>query len=464
MPVPFLRVVSPPSSAGQIPPHSLESEAAVLSAVLIDPVAIERVAAIVEPRDFYLNTHTRIFEAALAVHQAGVPIDVVTVGKELGQRERLAQIGGMAYLTELLHAAPAVSPRALKAYARSVLDCARVRRTIAACQRIAAEGYFDVGDVSQWLADASERVREASALAAAETIARNVDRLKQMIADMVARANGKLPSGLATGLADYDRLTGGLHAGQVTVVGARPNMGKTALATTIAMNVAEAGVGVLLFSLEQSQDELLYRVLSARTRIDSLALKQGKLSAEQWRTFHQAVHDLAPWPLLIDERTDLTPTQLRARTLECMRDLETRKTPLGLVIIDYLQRISSVSDWLDLPRHEQVARIARSIKPLARETGVPLLVLAQLNRVSTQRSDKNKRPNMADLAESGEIEKGADVVALLHRESYYRRDKPDDGRAELIIDKHRDGPTGIVRLSFDARCTRFDASAEDSDE
>jgi replicative DNA helicase len=395
----------------RIPPNDQEAEAAVLSSALIDSKSVKRLAAMLLPEDFFSEAHRWIFEACLRLYENGQTPDVVTVATWLRDHGRLAQVGGMPYLTATLNAAPAVTN--VVAYARTVRTKSRVRRVIHAAHRILAEGYAEHGDDGAYLARSVSAMTTASRLPDAEALVGNAETLATIVRDIHrAAAIGSIVTGLPTGLDCYDRLTLGLHAKQLTVVGARPGVGKTSFGATIAANVADRRVGVLFFSLEMSREEIISRVLSARSGIDGTLMKLGRLSSAQWQRLHQAAKEIAEQPLWIDDRSALTVRELADRALGAIQGCCASRTALGLIVVDYLQKVAVPEADRRKGRYEQVGDIAKGLKQLARDTGMPVVALAQLRRLG--RGETPRRPLMDDLRESGDIEQEADVVTMLH--------------------------------------------------
>lgn len=457
-----LRAVPSLDVSGKLPPHDENAQRAVISAIVTFRDGVDIVSPIVEPRDFYGRADGLVYAAALAVRRRGEPVDSVAIIAELRDRGTLATVGDSGTITDLLHNGPALNEKQVRNHARIIADHARVRRVIEATRLAAAEGYYDVGDVNDWLASVQDRIREAAGTNPTETIARNLDRLKALFVKLKANADRKCVRGITSGIASFDSMLGGFRIPQVTIVGARPSMGKTALATCMAMSAAESGVGVLFMSIEQSADEILLRALSARSGVPSAIIESGGMSAAQWARVTNEAKALAKLPLLIDDGSELTPNRLRATVLRCMREFESEGTPLGLVVVDYLQKMRPNPENAKLPREQQVAGMSAAFKPIAKDAKVSFLLLSQLNRQSVTRSEKSKRPSMSDLRESGAVEQDADNIALLHRDAYHDKSKPDDRRAELIVDKQRNGPTGIVRMRFEGPVYRFsDASTDD---
>jgi replicative DNA helicase len=457
----------PPIIAGRVPPHDLDAEAAVLSAILLDPSALDRVQEVLGTEDFYADANGRIFEAAQQVALSHAPVDIQTVASWLRDRERLVQVGGPSYLAQIADKTPAVAN--VVAHARIVADHARKRRVIAACQRIAAEGYGDTGPTQEWL-DAAEMTVCELARAKDVTETRPIrDAIRSAYeALMQAGEGGSL--GLPTGLRDLDRLLGGLKPGNVTVIGARASMGKTSLALNIARHVAafvEARgrnddrpprrLGVLIFSMEMKREELAEQLVFFEAGVDFSKLKEhGRLTQAEWGRITGAAQRLASLPIYIDDTPALSPMAMRAKARRVRAELARHGIELALVVVDYLQLMDGAAG---LPRNhtreQEVAALSKAVKGLAGELDCHAIVLSQINRALEARSVKDKRPRMAELRESGSIEADASNVILVYRDEFYFPETEDKGVAELIVEKQRRGKRAVVRVAFDAATTRF---------
>lgn len=431
----------------RLPPHAPDAEAALIGAVLFDPAALDLVADLVQPEEFYLGSHRLVFTTALSLRARGLVVDPVTVGTELRSQGRLGEIeGGLRGLTELMLAPAAVTPTALRSYARSVLDLGRLRRVIATAQRIASDAYAaSLEGIDEWLAERVETLRTAAEGRVSDADKSNNDVLRDLVEEMKRRATG-VDVGVPTGIVELDNmLGGGLQLGDVVIVAARPRVGKTAFASGVCTHAARSGVASRLFSLEQRRDALMRRSIAGETGIEYTKIQSGNLSWQDWSAFTRASVELAKLPFIVEHpRGGTTMAQIRARVMRLKRETPT----LGLVAIDYAQIITPRREDQNgkTPRPEQVANISRAMKPLAEEANVALLLLAQTNRDNEDRG-KNKRHILSDLGESGQLERDADVVAFLYRDSLYNRDAKVD-EAELHVLKHKNGGTGMIKLSF----------------
>ncbi len=470
---------------GRVPPNDLDAEAAVLSAVMLDTSALDKILEFLKAEHFYSEAHRRIFEAAIELRTVGQPVDVVQIGTWLKNRDRIAQIGGMAYLTELLNAAPAVTNVA--AYGRTIHEKWRVRQLIATCQRVAATGYIDYGEAQEYIDGAEQSVYEIARTPESSSVEKLLDVMKKSFKALTeAMQRGDRITGTATGFDRYDRLTAGLHPGDLTIVAARPGMGKTSFVLNVATNVAspkgreleggktddekrwdEPGVGVAVFSLEMPREQIANRMLCSEARVDVGKLRQGHLSPQDWSRLTQAASYLGSLPIWIDDSPSLSILELRAKVRRLQAEYD-RPDPngasisrkrIGLVIVDYLQLMRGREGAQS--REQEISEISRGLKGLAKELHLPVVALSQLNRAVETRSEKSKRPQLSDLRESGAIEQDADNIVFIYRDEYYNREASTEPNiAELIIAKQRNGPTGTCKTRFDHAYTRFDNLAD----
>ena len=473
-------VETPPVIEGRVPPHDLDAEAAVLSAVMLDPSALDKILEFLKPDHFYSEAHRRIFEACVELRSVGQPVDVVQVGTWLKNRDRIAQIGGMAYLSEILNAAPAVSNVA--AYGRTISEKFRVRQLIATCQRVAAEGYLDYGEAQAFIDGAEQSIYQLARTPESSSVERLLDVMKKSFKALTeAMQRGDRITGTPTGFDRYDRLTAGLHPGDLSIVAARPGMGKTSFVLNVATNVAspkgrestadpnkrwdEQGVGVAVFSLEMPREQIANRMVCSEGKVDVGKLRQGFLSPQDWSRLTQAASYLGSLPIWIDDTPSLSILELRAKVrrlqAEYDRTDDTGKKirRIGLVVVDYLQLMRGRDGAQS--REQEISEISRGLKGLAKELHLPVIALSQLNRAVETRSEKSKRPQISDLRESGAIEQDADNIVFIYRDEYYNKEATAEPNvAELIIAKQRNGPTGTAKVRFDREFTRFDNLAE----
>ena len=473
-------VETPPVIEGRVPPHDLDAEAAVLSAVMLDPSALDKILEFLKPDHFYSEAHRRIFEACVELRTVGQPVDVVQVGTWLKNRDRIAQIGGMGYLSEILNAAPAVSNVA--AYGRTIHEKFRVRQLIATCQRVSAEGYLDYGEAQAFIDNAEQSIYQLARTPESSSVERLLDVMKKSFKALTeAMQRGDRITGTATGFERYDRLTAGLHPGDLSIVAARPGMGKTSFVLNVATNVAspkgresatdptqrweDQGVGVAVFSLEMPREQIANRMVCSEGKVDVGKLRQGFLSPQDWSRLTQAASYLGSLPIWIDDTPSLSILELRAKVrrlqaeYDRVDDTGKKVRKIGLVVVDYLQLMKGRNGVQS--REQEISEISRGLKGLAKELYLPVIALSQLNRAVETRSEKSKRPQLSDLRESGAIEQDADNIIFIYRDDYYNReDSPEPNVAELIIAKQRNGPTGTAKVRFDKEYTRFDNLAE----
>ena len=434
---------------GKLPPQDLVAERSVLGSVLLSNDAIDEVLQHIRADHFYADPHRRMFAAIQDMFDAGIRgIDPVTLGHELERRGELAEIGGAAYIAQVLEAVPHAAHA--EYYAKIVHERWLQRTLIDACTDTLREAYHGQDDVDELVARAERRIFDISERQ------HNVDRmaLKDILQDTFERIFSRMDqegslSGLHTGFTGLDEMTSGFQPSELLVLAARPSMGKTALVCNFALAVAGAGTGVLIFSLEQSSLELAERFLAIEAKVNGHKLRQGELDEVEQYSLEQASLLLREYPLFIDDTAGRNVAQIAAVS----RRLKRRSGNLGLVIIDYLQLIESEeSSNKSITREQQISTITRRLKFLAKDLQAPVIALAQLNRGVEQREDK--RPRLADLRESGAIEQDADIVMFLHRpEAYDPEDRP--GEADLIVAKNRNGPIGTCNLVWLREQLRF---------
>jgi replicative DNA helicase len=429
----------------RLPPHNLEAEQSVLGSLLIDRDAIIKVAAFVKPEDFYLTANGTVYRAILDLYNRREPTDFITLSDELGRREQLEQIGGIAYLSALLNAVPTAVH--VEYYGRIVERTATLRRLIDAGTEIVGIGYRDGIDTEDAL-DAAERaifaVSEKRQTKDFQSIAEVLDRFFDQI-DYMQQHRGDVV-GVATDFSDLDQLTGGLQRSDLIVLAARPSMGKTSLALGMAYGAAvKHGKTVGIFSLEMSAEQLVQRLLSMETGVDSHRLRLGQIDDGEWDRISRAFGRLAEANIFIDDAAGAGVMDVRSKARRLMAE-----NGLDLVIVDYLQLMSGRRTD---NRVQEISEISRGLKGLARELNVPVIALSQLSRAVESRADH--RPMLSDLRESGSIEQDADIVMFIYREEKYDEDTEKKGIAEIIVAKHRNGPVGSINLRFFDRTARF---------
>lgn len=439
----------------RLPPQSLEAEKAVLGSVLLDPLMCDDVVLAVRPQDFYAHAHQTLFSHLLAMHEAGSRIDPTLLVDRLKKAGDLEAVGGIAYLGEIVGAVPTAANAVY--YAQVVRDKATLRALIHTSTEVLRDAYDQSREPQELLASAEEQVFRILEDGTSADIVSMEEALDDTLTRIDARlSHGGIPGCVETGFTELDSMTGGLNAGELIIIAGRPGMGKTALAANIAEHVALNQQMTLFVSLEMSRHELSERMLCSYARINSHKLRNGHLSRADQDRLPDVSSELSRAALYIDDSPSRTMAQIAATA----RRLKRRKN-LSLVIIDYLQLIEP--DNNKDQRQEQVARIARRLKTLARELKVPVLCLAQLNRQAE--ASRDNIPRLNHLRESGAIEQDADVVLFVHREEYYVTDPEQKakiaGKADIIVAKQRNGPTGTSHVNWRQEFTRFEHGASD---
>ncbi len=443
---PANNIANPEAIAGQrVPPQSLEAEMCTLGAMVLDPVCIGDIISIVNADYFYRLDHQMIFEALVKLYDQKRTADLVLLRDELKTRGQLDQVGGVEYLVSVAESVPS-SANALF-YANIVRDKALLRNLIRTSSEICNQAFEARGEVTEMLNEAEQKifaVTEQKITGHASSMREVMEKVFEIIQDRDAGITG-----LATGFHELDELTSGLQNNEMIIVAARPSMGKTALGLNIAEYIgADNQKAVAVFSLEMAAQQLAERMLCGRGKVNSHHLRCGMIDAADYQKLQIAADELSSSPIFIDDSASLTPLELRAKA----RRLK-HKHDIQAVVVDYLQLMHSPGAE---SRQQEVGLISRHIKAMARELQVPVIVMSQLNRAAEGR--EGHRPRMSDLRESGNIEQDADVVMLLHREDYYHNeaDYEKTNVAEIIIAKQRNGPTGMVSLSWLAEMTRFE--------
>jgi replicative DNA helicase len=433
------------------PPFNLEAEIGVLGSLMLMPESCDEIVNVLRPEDFYDEAHKTLFGHIMEMHGAGKKIDVLLLRERLTSSGDFETVGGAAGLAQIFTSVPHAAH--VNYYANIVRSKATARNLISTCSELLSEAYRPEGNPEELLNDAEQKVfairesRQSNNLSSMdEVLSEAMDRLD-------ARVRGEAQEGtVETGFTDLDRMTGGLHGSELVILAARPSMGKTAFAMNITENVVmKSNAPALFISLEMAAIELIERMLCSVAKVNGHRLRNGSLAAEDRKRLVKVAGELAEVPLFIDD----SPTRNVSEIAGAARRIKRREGSLGLVVIDYLQLIQP--DNSNDARQEQVAKIARRLKGLARELKTPILCLSQLNRQAED--SKDHRPKLSHLRESGAIEQDADVVMFVHRESYFKKGDPDadqdDTEALIIIEKQRNGPTGDVELHWERNFTRF---------
>src|SRR5213592_2353312 len=433
-----------------IPPQNLDAEESVLGAMMLSPLAIGAVteSTNLSAADFYRESHGHVYRAVLALYAKGEPVDAITVVDELDRTSTLEAAGGAERIHELAALVPAASNAAH--YARIVSEMATLRGLIRAGNDIARLGFDRPGDTVELVDRAESIVFNLSQSRVSSEFAHIDDLLKDSFETITKLYEaGSDITGTASGFRDLDRLTSGFQPGNLIIVAARPSMGKSALALCMAANVAvRHSTPVALFTLEMSKAEVTQRFMCAEGKVESQRLRTGKLAVDDWPRLTAACDKLAKAPIYVDDTGSITMMEIRSK----LRRLKTQEPNLGLIIVDYLQLMTSGASVEN--RVQEVSQISRQLKVLARDLDVPIVALSQLSRAVEQRHDK--RPILSNLRESGSIEQDADLVMFIYRDEYYNPDETDQqGLAEVHVAKHRNGPTDTVKLSFLKRYAKF---------
>ncbi len=433
---------------GKIPPQNLDAEKSLLGAVLIDEETIADISEHVTAKDFYEKRHSIIYDAMMRLYEKHQPVDLLTLTEELKRKKELDTIGGSAYLTDLTNYVP-TSAHA-EAYAELVAQKAIRRRLIKASGEISELGYNEDTTTQELLEKAEAELFSVSDtslkqdLVSIESIlTESFDRMEEL-----HRNKGTL-RGVRTGYRDLDNMTAGLQRSDLIILASRPAMGKTTLVTNLAYNVATiAKQPVLMFSLEMSKEQLVDRMLADASGVDAWNIRTGNLSDDDFSKLSEAMGELAEAPIFIDDTPGLSVLEMRTKARRANHE-----QPLGLVIVDYLQLMQGSGRNDDSNRVQVVGEISRGLKLIARELNVPVIALSQLSRSVESRSPQI--PQLADLRESGSIEQDADIVMFIYREAYYNPETERENITDLIIAKHRNGPTGRIELYFHPERLRF---------
>jgi replicative DNA helicase len=436
----------------KLPPHSVEAEQSVLGGLLLDNSAWDRIADLISEQDFYRYDHKLIYRHITKLIEASRPADVITVAESIERSGEIADVGGLAYIGALAKNTPSAAN--IRRYAEIVRERSVMRKLVEVGTAIADSAYSPSGrDARQLLDEAESKVFEIAEAGSRGQqgfveIQPLLTQVIERIDELYHQDNPSDVTGTPTGFTDLDHMTSGLQPGDLVIVAGRPSMGKTALALNIAEHVGvETRLPVGVFSMEMGGTQLALRMLGSVGKLDQHRLRTGRLRDEDWPRLTHAVGKLNDAPIHIDETPALNALELRARA----RRLHRQYGKLGLIVVDYLQLMSSTSSGEN--RATEISEISRSLKALAKELSVPLVALSQLNRSLEQRP--NKRPVMSDLRESGAIEQDADLILFIYRDEVYNPDSQEKGTAEIIIGKQRNGPIGTVRLTFLGEYTRF---------
>jgi len=435
-----------PASDPRVLPHNLEAEQSTLGGMLLSQEAVAEVFEMVSASDFYAPKHELIFNAVLTLFGKGEPTDVIAVSDELNKQGNLLKAGGADYLHSLTSYVPTAANASY--YAKIVADKAVLRRLIEAGTRIAQAGYDSQGEVEDLVNQAQAEVYKVVSQTSREDYVGLSDSIEAAIREIeTAQQRGGELTGIPTGFTDLDAFTHGLHPGQLIIVAARPAVGKS----TFALDIARAAAikhkkATIFFSLEMGRAEIAMRMLSAESSIYLQSMRKGNVSEADWTRLAAVRGKINDAPLYIDDSPNMSLVEIRAKCRRLAQQVD-----LKMVVIDYIQLMSSGKKVES--RQQEVSEFSRALKLLAKELGIPVVALSQLNRQAEQAKDK--RPELSHLRESGSLEQDADVVVLLHREGIFERDHPRAGEADLILAKQRNGPTGTVTVAFHGQYSRF---------
>ena len=439
----------------KLPPHSVEAEQSVLGGLLLDASALDKIADLVTDDDFYRHEHRLIFRQIVRLSEWAKPVDVITVAEALEIAGELDKVGGLPYLGSLAQNVPSAAN--IRRYGEIVRERSIMRKLAEVGADIADSAFNPAGrDAAELLDEAEGKVFEIAEVGSKGKqgfvpMPPLLTQVVERIETLYGRDNQSDVTGTATGFTDLDRMTSGLQPGDLIIVAGRPSMGKTAFSINIAENVALDGkLPVAIFSMEMGATQLAMRMLGSVGKLNQHDLRTGRLQDDDWGRLTHALGRLNDAPIHIDESAALSALEVRARA----RRLHRQHNGLGLVVVDYLQLMSSPGNKATENRATEISEISRSLKSLAKELHVPVIALSQLNRSLEQRP--NKRPVMSDLRESGAIEQDADLILFIYRDEVYNSDSPDKGKAEIIVGKQRNGPIGKVELAFRGEYTRFD--------
>lgn len=424
--------------------QNVEAEIAVLGAILLDPEAMGRVAETLQPQSFSLRSHQVIYRAAVALHSEGVTPDLMTVTTWLSDQKLLEKAGGQLGLTQLLDRT--VSAVNIDQYGLLIADKQTRRNLIESAHKIIELAEDTSQPLETVIQKSEEQIANISQSKSQQDLVSIGETLIDTFQEIEDRSESKIPPGVPCGFYDLDAMTGGFQRSDLIIVAGRPSMGKTALVTQFGFKVAKKGLPVAIFSLEMSKGQLVQRLLAGEAKIESTRLRAGNIQQEEWEPLTSAISKLAELPIFIDDSANPTVSEMRKKAQKLQAE---NGGKLGLILIDYLQLMDGGSD----NRVQELSRITRGLKRLAKDLNVPVIALSQLSRSVEQRT--NKRPILSDLRESGSIEMDADLVMMIYRDDYYNPNTSDGGVAEIILAKHRNGPTGTVKLLFDSQFTQF---------
>ena len=430
----------------KVPPHNIEAEKSVIGSMLLDKDAITTASEIITDEDFYQYQYKILFTAMMELYDDGKPVDLITLQNKLKEKELPPELSNLEFISELIRSVPTSTN--VRHYASIVREKAVLRRLIKVTEGITNQCYLDKEKLENILEDTEKQVFDIIQNRSLGDFVSIKDIVIKSLESIESAAKNKgSVTGVATGFYDLDYKTAGLQPSDLVLVAARPSMGKTAFVLNIAEHaVLKAKVPTAIFSLEMSKDQLVKRILSMNSKVDSQAIRSGELQDEDWIKLAESARLIGNSNLIIDDTPGISISELRSKCRKYKLEHN-----LGIVIIDYLQLMSAGRK--SESRQQEISEISRSLKALAREINAPVVALSQLSRAVEQRPDK--RPMLSDLRESGAIEQDADVVMFIYRDDYYNHDSEEAGVAEIIIGKQRNGPTGTVKLAWQSKYTKF---------
>lgn len=443
-------------SLHKVPPQNLDAEQSVLGGIMLDNQALNSALEILDADDFYSEAHRKIFSAIIELYNKSEPCDIITLSNILKNRTQLDQAGGISYLSALSDSVPSAAN--ISHYAKIVKEKSILRKLIGTATEILHKSYTSSSDIDTVLDEAEHAIFEISENKIRPTFSPFKDLIKDSVKTIEKLYERKeLVTGVPTGFEKLDDITSGLQKSDLVIIAGRPSMGKTAFAMNIAQYAAlEAGIPVAIFSLEMSKEQLALRMLSSEARVDSQRIRRGFLGEADWPKLITAAGRLSEAQIFIDDTPAISALEMKAKARRLKSEVN-----LGLIILDYLQLMRG-GGYKD-SREQEISEISRSLKTLAKELNVPVIALSQLNRKVEDRT--NKRPQMADLRDSGAIEQDADLIAFIYRDEVYDKseENPEKGMAEIIVGKQRNGPTGMVKLAFQDKFARFENLARGID-
>lgn len=438
----------------RLPPQNIEAEMSVLGSLMLDKDAIYKIADVLIPRDFYKSVHAEIYEAALDLFKKNEPIDVLSVTTRLREKGKLEEIGGSGYLTSLVNTVPTASHA--EHYATIVRRKRMLRDLIDASHHIAQLGYREAEDVEALIDEAEQRIFGVAKDSLKQEFF-SIDKALEGAFERIERIhnNSDALRGVTTGFSELDNILGGMQKSDLVILAARPSLGKTSLALDIARHAARAKHAVGVFSLEMSRDQLVDRLIAAEAKVDLWRLRTGHLEKDDFSYLQSAMASLSELPIFLDDSPSPTVIEIRAKARRLLSEKK-----LGLLIVDYLQLIKGYGN--PESRVQEVSEISRSLKAMAKELNIPVLALSQLSRGVEMRP--TSKPKLSDLRESGSIEQDADVVMFIYREDRARENSDQKNIAKILIEKHRNGPTGEIDLYFNERFASFGLLAKHLEE